>query len=447
MKNIAITPPEWFSKNTVYQINPRTFSKEGTISAITKELPFIKSLGFNIVYLCPIFEMDDNEDISGHSPRQLKSGTGNPKNMYRMNDYFKIDVEYGSMSDLEEMIRVAHKLDMKVILDLVYMHIGPNADIISKHPEFVKQNADGSFICTAYRFPALDFSNDGLREYLYCNMMYYIAVLDADGYRCDVGDYVPLDFWKEAKRRMSLFKSDVILINEGDQYEKMTTVFDSSYCWEWHDLLRKVYCENQSANALCDFQKELDSKTPLGAKLLCDMDNHDTVTDWEGRTETVAGHDGMEQILALNYIIDGIPMVYAGNEISCCAKLNMFSNRFYRGVFEYTDRNEKNTDTSLRRQFAIKVLNKLKSESDILCNGETAWIDTKYCDSIVAFKRVLGEQKIIFVGNTKKSSVDVEIPEITKNAKCLLSNNCTVKESSLAFGACGYAVFQITTDE
>ncbi len=53
MKNIAIQAPGWLSRNAVYQINPRTFSKEGTIEAIEKELPFIKELGFNIVYLCP----------------------------------------------------------------------------------------------------------------------------------------------------------------------------------------------------------------------------------------------------------------------------------------------------------------------------------------------------------------------------------------------------------
>ena len=54
MKNIARQAPGWLSRNAVYQINPRTFSKEGTIEAIEKELPFIKELGFNIVYLCPV---------------------------------------------------------------------------------------------------------------------------------------------------------------------------------------------------------------------------------------------------------------------------------------------------------------------------------------------------------------------------------------------------------
>ena len=86
MKNNAICPPEWLNKNAVYQINPRTFSEEGTINAITKELSFLKELGFNIMYLCPIFEEDSSNDINNWSMRQIASKTGNPKNMYRMND-------------------------------------------------------------------------------------------------------------------------------------------------------------------------------------------------------------------------------------------------------------------------------------------------------------------------------------------------------------------------
>ena len=442
MKRTAITSPDWFSKSAIYQINPRTFSEEGTIKAITDEIPFLKELGFHVLYLCPIFE--EEESLDNRSPRQLASKTGNPKNPYRMNDYFSIDKEYGTMEDLKELVNKAHEAGMYVLLDLVYAHIGNNADIIKRHPEFVMQNQDGSFVCTEWNFAKIDFNSEGLREYLYCNMVYYIGAIDVDGFRCDMGDYVPIDFWNEAKKRILRVKPDAVLINEGDSYHYMETAFDSCYCGAWRECVRNVFCGTSSALKL----KEAHEITglPKKAKLLRDIDNHDTVTDWEGRTETVAGHDGMEQILALNYIIDGIPMVYSGNEIACCAKLNMFSNRFYRGDFEYTDRSKIDSEASLRRQFVIKELNKLKNNSDILCKGETVWINTEYSDSVVAFKRVFGEQKIIFAGNTKKSPVDIEISEITNNAKCLLLNNCTVNGSSLSFGACGYAVFQITTD-
>lgn len=443
MKSIAIQAPEWLSKNAVYQINPRTFSKEGTISAITKELPFLKGLGFNIVYLCPIFEEDANEDSKYHSPRQLASKTGNPKNPYRMNDYFNIDEEYGTMDDLKELIEKAHELDMKVLLDLVYTHIGPNAPIIRKHPEFVKQNPDGSFKLTHWNFADLDFKNDGLREYLYCNMVYYIGVLDADGFRLDVGDSIPIDFWKEARRRIQTIKEDAVLINEGSDYEKMTIAFDSTYCYEWHNALREVYCGQESAIKIKNIYESDAALLPDGSTLLRDIDNHDTVTDWNGRTETVAGHNGMEQIEVLNYLIDGIPMVYSGNEIACSANLSMFANRFYMGSYEVTDRENKNSEAGIRRQEIIKKLNALKSESDLLRFGKTVWLDTACPDSMIVFKRVLNQKEMLFVGNTKNEAVTLEIHESLNNKKCILCNGeHKIKDNIMHLNPYEYAVFE-----
>ena len=422
MKNAAILPPEWLSKSAIYQINPRTFSSEGTLNAITSELPFLRSLGFNIVYLCPIFKEDDCADVSTWSPRQITSKTENPKNMYRMNDYFEIDEEYGTMDDLKALVNKAHALNMRVILDLVYAHIGPNASIIQRHPEFVQQNADGSFICTQWNFPALDFRSEGLREYLYCNMTYYVSVIDVDGFRCDVGDAVPIDFWKEARTRIQRVKNDAILINEGYLYEYMTVAFDSCYCFEWHELLRKIYCGEESASTLKSFSEDIVKKLPLCARLLRDIDNHDTASDWDGRTETVATHDGMEQIEVLNYLIDGIPMVYAGNEIACEARHNMFANRFHKGNYEFTDRGAKSTPQAIRRQEIIKALNAIKNESDILCYGETAWIDTSANESIIAFKRTLKNEEIIFIGNAKNSNCEIDVTDFYCGQKIMLCN-------------------------
>ena len=58
MLHKALGAPDWLAKSSVYQINPRTFSAEGTLKAVTRELPYLKEMGFNIIYLCPIFEAD-----------------------------------------------------------------------------------------------------------------------------------------------------------------------------------------------------------------------------------------------------------------------------------------------------------------------------------------------------------------------------------------------------
>lgn len=440
MKYAAIKSPEWLVRGAIYQINPRTFSKDGTISAITEELDFLNDVGFNIIYLCPVFCEDDSAE--NLSPRQIKSGTGNKKNPYRINDYFRIDSEYGTQEDLSELVSKAHKNNMKVILDLVYAHIGPNAPIIKSHPEFVCRTSSGEIVNTSWNFPALDFRCEGLREYLYCNMIYYISVFDIDGFRCDVGDSVPDDFWYEAHKRMRKIKPDAILINEGEKYKRMATSFNASYCFRWHEALHSVFCGEQSAKLLpeTDFE-EKQKEFPHGAKLLRDIDNHDTVTDWEKRVETAAGNDAMEQIEVINFLLDGIPMVYCGNEIACEANLNLFANRFYPGNFEFTDRSMKNTQSAMRRINVIKRLNKMKRESEILAFGETKW--RKCTDNIICFERTLGEKGIIFIGNTTDCFAKLSTIDMPAKANLIFSNN--MKEHSadrLDMDAYGYAVFE-----
>ena len=443
MKYKAVCPPEWLSRSAVYQINPRTFSADGTIRAVTNELPKLKELGFRVMYLCPIFEEDDSENRDFWSTRQKKSETNNPKNPYRMNNYFKIDSEYGTEDDLREFIEEAHRLGMRVLLDLVYLHIGPNAPILKRHPEFARQDRDGNIICTEWNFPYLDYTSDGLREYLMCNMIYYLGEMDADGFRCDVGDGVPTDFWVEACRRMKAVKPDSVLINEGSNWNNLLKGFDSSYCFDWHVNLYKAFSGEISAAECRSFLERLGNEIPSGAKLIFDIDNHDTVTDWPKRTEKVAGHNGMEQIEVINYLLDGIPMVYCGNELADEAYHSLFANRFHMGRFETTDRRGLETlDYSLRRQEIMKGLNTLKLESDILCYGSTVWVDNSAPEKLLSFSREYNGKKITFIGNISREKAASEF-NAEFGGRVLFSNGAEkISDGTIELEPRGYVVLE-----
>ena len=399
--------PQWFLKGNVYQINPRTFSPEGDLQAIGRELPFLRDLGITIIYLCPIFKEDDS--ITNWSKRQKASQTGNPKNPYRMNDYFAIDSEYGTMADLKELVTKAHSLEIKLILDLVYLHIGPNADILKNHPDFVNRDTQGNMILGEWNFPLLNYKHPGLREYLWCNMTYYIGVLGVDGFRCDVGDQVPLDFWQEGTRRIRAIKPDALMINEGVDPVYLTECFDANYAFPWHEAVYAVLSGSQPATHIRKTHEEAAAQLPNGGILLRDLDNHDTVTDWPVRSETVAGHAGMELAITLNYFIDGVPMVYCGNELADAAKLNMFANRFHMGNFEITDRNKKREGHSLRRQKVIKKLNAIRYGSDVLAQGATQWLENTCGDKVVSFARYNEKETILFMGNFSDTECEVSL--------------------------------------
>ena len=96
--------PDWVTNGVMYQVQPRAFTPEGTLKAATARLPMVAEIGVDIIYMCPVFVSDDDPHLDGRSPRQKKSGMNNPRNPYRMKDYYHVDPEYGTDDDLKEFI-------------------------------------------------------------------------------------------------------------------------------------------------------------------------------------------------------------------------------------------------------------------------------------------------------------------------------------------------------
>ena len=102
-------PRAWWKEASVYQIYPSSFKDSngdgiGDIPGITSKLNYIQQLGVDIVWLCPIFK----------SP-QADMG-------YDISDYCHVHEPYGTIEDVEELIRGLHSRGMKCLLDLVVNH-------------------------------------------------------------------------------------------------------------------------------------------------------------------------------------------------------------------------------------------------------------------------------------------------------------------------------------
>ena len=155
--------PEYLKRATVYQIVLRTFTRDGNFKAATAMLDHVRSAGVDVVYLTPFVEMDCDMDETGWSPQQRKSGYHTPKNPYRISNYDKIDLEYGKDEDFQAFNDRAHALGMKVFMDLVYLHCGPNNILKDLFPDAFQKNPDG----TVYRKPhkKLSFMNNLFQIY------------------------------------------------------------------------------------------------------------------------------------------------------------------------------------------------------------------------------------------------------------------------------------------
>ena len=99
----------WWKEGVVYQIYPRSFKDSsgngiGDIYGIIEKLDYIKSLGVNIIWICPIY----------NSP--------NDDNGYDISDYRKISEEFGGNIAFDILLKEMHKRDLKLIMDLVANH-------------------------------------------------------------------------------------------------------------------------------------------------------------------------------------------------------------------------------------------------------------------------------------------------------------------------------------
>ena len=176
--------------------------------------------------------------------------------------------------------------------------------------------------------------------------------------------------------------------------------------------------------------------------ILRDMDNHDTVTDWPWRIEAHYGHDAMELILAANYTIDGVPMVYCGNELADTARLSMFANHFHSGKFEFTDRHASSPEAARRKEI-VTTLNALRRECETLSDGTTEWLITE-SEKVLAFKRISEDGEILFIGNFSDQAADLKLDLESKEV--MLSNKCEINENAISLAEYGYAIINVSSE-
>ena len=191
---VKLAHPAWSKDAILYELNTRNFTPEGTFAAAAKQLPRLKALGVDIVWLMPIHPI---------GVEHRKGTLGSP---YSVRDYRAVNPEFGTLADLQAFVAAAHAQGMHVILDWVANHTAWDNPLHAAHPDWYEHDWKGANRPTPWwdweDVIDLDYASPGLRQYMTDAMAYWVRTADIDGFRCDVAGYVPLDFWENARAEL-----------------------------------------------------------------------------------------------------------------------------------------------------------------------------------------------------------------------------------------------------
>ena len=310
---VQIEHPEWSRDAVLYQINTRQFTPEGTFAAAQKELPRLKKLGVDILWLMPIHPIGEVN---------RKGTLGSP---YSVRDYYAVNPEFGTEQDLRNFIDAAHAQGFHVILDLVANHTAWDNALASEHPDWYEKTWDGHFRPTPWwdwsDIIDLDWSKPGVREHVGGAMEYWVREFGVDGYRADVAGYVPIDFWETMRARLDAIRP-VFMLGEVQQTVHHRAAFDATYAWDWHHTGKRIAKGEADATALFGYYAENESLWPREAMRLTYIENHDS-NAWEGTIYENYG-EGLEALTALAFTGEGLPLVHNGMDACNAHRLAFF---------------------------------------------------------------------------------------------------------------------------
>ena len=331
--------PAWVKDAIFYQIFPDRFCRSeryqtvgkfvpwnskptrenmfgGNLAGIEDKLEYIKNLGVNAIYLCPIFKSNSNH-------------------RYHTVDYFEIDPVLGTLKDFDRLAKKAHKLGLRIILDGVFNHcsrgffqfnslmeLGPNSPYVDWfHVKGWPLNAYSgkpNYECW-WNFPALPkFNTDcaEVREYLF-SVAEYWTKRGIDGWRLDVPNEINDDsFWQEFRRRVKAINPEAYIVGEiwdaperwlqGDQYDGvMNYLFRKA-------VMKYLFDENPISTE--EFCNRLQEAFPVGRGDIPMnlLGSHDTT---RLKSQPCASWERIRFALTLMFFLPGAPCIYYGDEL------------------------------------------------------------------------------------------------------------------------------------
>jgi cyclomaltodextrinase / maltogenic alpha-amylase / neopullulanase len=430
----ALVHPEWSKNATIYEVNIRQHTPEGTFSAFTRDIPRLKSMGVDILWLMPIHPIG----VINRKTSEASKGSH-----YSVRDYKAVNPEYGSLEDFKALVRTAHDNGMHVIIDWVANHSAFDNVWTQTHQAYYLLDTAGKIqppLGTDWTDVAqLNYDNQGLRGAMIDAMKYWVKDCDIDGYRCDVAMKVPTPFWNDVRASLDSIKP-VFMLAEAEQKDQHEKAFDMSYAWEFMHICNDLAKGKKPLSELDDYHARQDSAFPRSAYRMYFTTNHDE-NSWNGTGFERLGN-ARQVFDVLSFTFAGMPLMYSGQEggeqhpDGRAHRLSFFEKDTVRwNEYKYQD-------------FYSKLFH-LHHEHPALWNGEFGGdfkkIKTSSDDVLYCYRRTNGTDEVLVLLNFsgKPQSVDFleDMPEQTFRSIFNSETLTLYTKGSKELGAYGYQVF------
>ncbi|MCR4908920.1 MAG: alpha-amylase [Lachnospiraceae bacterium] len=408
----------WYDEAIFYHIYPLGLSGapaenryDGVTHALKELTPWIKhikKLGFNALYIGPLFE----------------SGSHG----YDTTDYRSLDSRLGDNADLKKFVSDCHKEGIRVILDGVFNHTGRDFFAFKDLKEHRENSRYRDWYCNV-NFQGNNEYNDGfsydnwggynllvklntwngeVRNYICDTVRFWVKEFDIDGLRLDAADVLNFDFMKALRGVANEVKPEFWLMGEVIHGEYNRWVNDGTLHSVTNYHLHKALFSGHNDHNYFEIAhtvkrlNDMGVNRPDGFKLYNFTDNHDV----ERIHTKLNNKDHFTPVHILLYTLPGIPSVYYGSEFAIDGKKEAGSDASLRPALnlkDYKDAYKSNPATKL-----ISKLGEIRRKTHALSFG--SYRELLLTNRQYAFERNDGKTSVITAVNNDENPANLSVP-------------------------------------
>lgn len=405
----------WVKDAVIYSVYLRSFSPEGTFAGLQRRLPELKAMGVTVLWLLPIHPV---------GVVNRKGTLGSP---YAVRDFYGVNPEFGTLEDFRSLVRATHAQGMRLIIDLVANHTSWDSRLMLEHPEWFTRDSAGSIVTPNADWTDvadLDYSRAGLREYMIDMMVWWVRDVGIDGFRCDVAELVPTDFWEAARVALDGVRP-VMMLSEGSLPEHHVYAFDVTYSWNIYDVLEPLLTGVRPPELIDQILRTESLQFPRGSLRMRFTTNHDK-NAWDEPAVVKFGSDGLIMANVLTFTLPGLPLIYNGEEVGNATKLSLF---------EKVDIDWAAGDTMGQ---LFTSLSRLRREHPALVAGPLERLARPGTPSVYAFRRIADADTVAVFLNF--GSKPVTVGGLSGDGRDAFTGESVRAGSVLTLGPRGYRV-------